>query len=273
MTSMVRNNVVICLFATLALILAACEVYDDAGDRIDDVADHTPAIAPDDDDAAEEESTPTPEPTVTPAPTPTPEPGAFHSPEYLNPESAIRNAFREVFGTADHHSLSDYTENAALIQGTYHLLNADVGSWNAGTSDFYPWLVDFIRVRFDLRSQTGRVPYNHVLRENMASQVEVVFENPESELARALRALSMSAGDMEANSEPDIYWTFLIGPAMHMLVSPILYEQQWSEFHASALEFEDALLRGDVSQGDFPSVMVATGFAESFIDLLEWSRE
>jgi hypothetical protein len=138
-------------------------------------------------------------------------PRAYFSPEYLNPEASIRLAFEEFEHTSSLNNpwVQYQLERAHYIQLLYHPATGEPGSFNVDTTDFYPWLVNYISSRSIGGSDSE---FYYQMREHAWNQVHTAIYEPQSEIGQRIRQLEAGLDPDFGGWGPEVYWTYLVGP-------------------------------------------------------------
>lgn len=185
-------------------------------------------------------------PEVTMAPEPEPTPTEFVaantevslSREYLNPEIAITIITRELSGNPNESAWGLTNERAYYLRAAYHLATAEVGHFNADTTEFNSWLYDYLEA---YRSNDAEsIADRDVQREHLRSQVWNAIYQPESELAQRLRSIEL--GDDPSFSAPgyEAYWWYLFGPYGEAVLDQFMLERMTIAFFKVVDEYEIA---------------------------------
>ncbi len=151
--------------------------------------------------------TPTPTPIPTATPTPMPAPTAVPLPyEYLHPEDAIREAAAQLGDISP--TVLNYLETKAdMLPYMFHLSSARPGEINTDPSQFYPWLLSWLRINLGISSSDVDwwVYYQQ--------QVDTVLHSPECQAAQVLN-------QMASDSSYVVYWYYVLYPLTYN-ASPI----------------------------------------------------
>jgi hypothetical protein len=138
-------------------------------------------------------------------------PRAYFSREYLNPEASIRLAFEEFGHTSSLNNpwVQYQLERAYHTQHLYHLATAEPGSFNADTTDFYPWLVNCLR-SMSSAAESDK-DYLYQMREHSWNQVHTAIYEPDTEIGQRIRQIEAGLDPDFGGWGPEVYWMYLVG--------------------------------------------------------------
>lgn len=198
----------------------------------------------------------TPPPTMAPpSPTATPIDPPL-SQAYLYPEAATRAALEETCNcdaSAANPIIQSIVSKAYTYRHQYHLATADVGSFNRDTSNFYAWLTDYLAAL----TTPGTVP------QSFNPQVHAAIYQPTSPIGIELRRLEAGLDPLFAQfgAGPEVYWTYLIDPAIRMSVNPLGYEAYRGVFNDLVNDYHDAFFATPSYTGSFGDYLASVGFS------------
>jgi hypothetical protein len=211
-------------------------------------------------EAAVTEATATPEFMEEPDPSGTEVPLSW---EYLNPEMAVNAITRELSGNPNESAWGITNERAYYLRAIYHLATADVGYFNADTTEFNSWLFDYLE---EYRSNSPEsIASRQARSEHLRLQIMAALNQPETEVSQRLRAIELSIDPLFFAPGPDAYWWFLFGPYGEASLDPLMLERMTIAFFRVVDEYEIASnLTGDAI--DFSDLLHQSGFIDVWID-------
>ncbi len=193
--------------------------------------------------------------TVTPSATATPIDPPLSN-EYLHPEGAVRSILREQCGcepSTGNPLVQRMLEKAYTFRHQYHLATVNVGSFNRDTTNFYAWLTELLAAL----STPGAVP------QSLNSQVTAAIYQPTSPIGTQLRRLEAGLDPLFAQfgAGPEVYWTYLIDPAVRMNVTPIGHGMYRTKFDRLVDGYHDAFFTVPAYSGSFGDYLASVGFS------------
>lgn len=214
-------------------------------------------------------SPPRREPTPSPPPATSGLPRGKLSPSYSNPKVAIRRAFAEVYGSSASMSgplFRQYDDFAVEIVRMYHLATADVGDFNADTTNLDRWLVSYLR----LLAQPNNGEYRQ-FTDHMRRQIRTAITQPTSRLGQRIRLIEADADPdfratavsqgQQAVGGPLAYWYFVFG-GMHMVQGSLAKQSFIGHLRNLTDVYNNRRFGGD------PSLSFGDFLAET--DFLKW---
>lgn len=175
------------------------------------------------------------------------------TPEYVEPVAAINRAMHEIFDQPNRRYLTRLLEGSRPIEirNAYHLDNAEVGEFNADTREFYPWLLDHLRVRFAEEPTNGLVTDSDASGEHARLQVRTALTQPDSGIGIRLRDIQYGTDPIFDSPGPDAYWWYLIAPSTQMIsISDQARDNMEKAFFRHAWDYHNPILSSNSAEAD-----------------------
>lgn len=175
---------------------------------------------------------------------------------YLNPESAARTALAETCNcdaSAANPIIQSIISKAYTYRHQYHLATAEPGSFNRDTTGYFEWLTELLEVS----TQPGWAApsFHHLV-------VHAIYQ-PSSPIGIQIRRLEAGLDPLfsQFGAGPEVYWTYLIDPAIRMTVNPFGYEAHRGIFEDYVDDYQAEFFNDPAFDMTFGDYLASIGFA------------